>query len=137
MRETHHEASPLSSEEETARCQPYSREWMIRCTSSQSSTQTSIKNDTFPKLILLETSHFLLVIKPKHPKSGLCSRTINLRQVLFLIDIGVKSRITSSFFNACRSTWMVKITQSLLNAFNTPSDHFQMHSISPPSLEQS
>jgi len=42
-------------------------------------------------LIFPETSHFGLVTKPKHAKSGLCSRRIDLRKRLNLIDVGVKS----------------------------------------------
>ena len=53
-------------------------------------TPTSIKNNAFLELTLLETSRFWRVTKPKHFTSGLCSRRINLRKVLFLIDVGVK-----------------------------------------------
>ena len=51
---------------------------------------TSIKFNRFLKLIFPETSHFRLVTKPKHAKSGLCSRIIDLRKQLNLIDFGVK-----------------------------------------------
>ena len=58
---------------------------------SRSSAPTSIKFNHFLKLISPETSHFGLATKPKHVKSGLCSRRINLRKRLNSIDVGVRS----------------------------------------------
>jgi hypothetical protein len=47
-------------------------------------------------LILLETDHFWRVAKPKHVKSGVCSRIINFRKQYFYIDIGVESSPASA-----------------------------------------
>ena len=46
-------------------------------------------------MIFVETSNFGRVTKPKHAKSGLCSRRINLRKRLNLIDCGVESAARS------------------------------------------
>ena len=45
----------------------------------------------FPEVDSPEISHFWRVAKPKHAKSGLCSRRINFRNQYFNIDIGVKT----------------------------------------------
>ena len=56
----------------------------------QISAPTSIEFNRFLELIFFEISHFCLVTKLKHAKSGLCSRRINFRKRSNLIDVGVK-----------------------------------------------
>jgi hypothetical protein len=56
------------------------------------STSTSNKHNTFLKLILLENKPVLACLGFETRQEWLVSRRINLRKVLFLIDVGVKHR---------------------------------------------